>query len=732
MRDSSAQDPTIDSRSGDPDEAPTLDSVHATASMSRRWAGKRIGRYLLQRQLGEGGMGEVWLAEQTEPIKRRVAVKIIKTGMDTEAVVSRFESERQVLALLDHPNIARVFDAGAAEGGRPYFVMEYIEGEPITVYCDRMKLPIRDRLELFFRVCEGVQHAHRNAVIHRDIKPHNVLVTVQGERAVPKIIDFGVAKATDGSSAAGAAFTEVGQMIGTPEYMSPEQAEMSNLGIDTRTDVYALGVLLYELMVGELPFASAELRRSSHDEIRRRIREDEPPRPSRRFGDLGDAAMVVAGRRGTDPDRLAARLRGDIDWIILKALEKDRTRRYGTPDELADDLRRHLDDEPVVASPPSTVYRLRKFTRRHKVGVSFAAVVLTMLVALAATMSVQAGRIARERDRANREAELAAQEAETARQVSGFLVDLFEVSDPDRTRGATITAREILDEGARRIPHELEDRPGIQATMMRTIGQVYTELGLYEEALQLLRRAVELNESLPDGDGRELATSRYRLAKLLTWLGEDAEAEGLARTALAQREALLGSDHPDVAECLNALGISLQHLDRYEESKAAHRRAIAIREAAYGPDAEAVAPSLHNLAIVHFFLGEYAEAEVLYRRSAEIERNVLGRDNHGYATSLHTLAILCQYQDRLDEALELELESLDIRERVLGPDHYHVGLSLATLGEIYRLMGRTAEAVAHNRRALEITEPALGPDHGEVKWMREIYELALQADARGS
>ena len=729
MKDPSAQNPTVDSRPGTAEDARTLDSVHATTAMSRQWTGKRIGRYLLRRQLGEGGMGEVWLAEQTEPIRRRVAVKIIKAGMDTRAVVSRFESERQVLALLDHPNIARVYDAGATENGRPYFVMEFIEGEPITTYCDRLRLSIRDRLELFFQVCEGVQHAHRNAVIHRDLKPHNVLVAIQDDRPVPKIIDFGVAKATDGSAVGEAFQTEVGQMIGTPEYMSPEQAEMSNLGIDTRTDVYALGVLLYELLVGELPFASAELRRSSHDEIRRRIREEEPPRPSRRYSELGDASEAVARARRTDPDKLAARLRGDIDWIILRALEKDRIRRYGTPDELADDLRRHLNDEPVVASPPSTVYRVRKFARRHKVGVGFASVVLVLLIALATTMSIQAGRIARERDRANREAALAAREAETASQVSAFLIDLFEVSDPDRTRGATITAREILDQGAERIETELADRPAIQATLMRTIGQVYTELGLFDESLRLLRRAVALHEALPPGNERELATSRFRLAKLLTWLGGDAEAEGLARRALAMREELLGLEHEEVAECLNALGIALQHLERYDESTAAHRRALAIRETIFGPDAPEVAVTLHNLAIVHFFKDELAEAEVLYRRSADIEKRHLGPDNHGYATSLHTLAIVCQYQERFDEALELELESLDIRQRVLGPDHYHVALSLATLGEIYREMGRTSEAVDCNRRAVEIAEPALGADHEEVLWMKEVYGLALAAAA---
>ena len=339
-----------------------------------------VGPYRLTRKLGEGGMGEVYEAEQQEPVRRMVALKLIKWGMDTRRVVARFEAERQALALMNHPNIARVFDAGATEQGRPYFAMELVKGVPITDYCDRHKLSTRQRLELFRLVCEGVQHAHQKGIIHRDIKPSNVMVTIQDDKPVPKIIDFGVAKATEQRLTEKTVFTELGQLIGTPEYMSPEQAEMTGLDIDTRTDVYSLGVLLYELLSGALPFEPRELRKAGYDEIRRRIREDEPAKPSTRISSLGEEATTAANNRGTAPSALVRRLRGDLDWISMKALEKDRTRRYGSPADLAADLGRHLQSEPVLAGPPSAAYKMKKFVRRHRLGVTAAGIVLAALV----------------------------------------------------------------------------------------------------------------------------------------------------------------------------------------------------------------------------------------------------------------------------------------------------------------------------------------------------------------
>jgi serine/threonine protein kinase/WD40 repeat protein len=367
-----------------PGTTPPSDLLSGTATQDldayRSPSSGQIGPYRLLRKLGAGGMGEVYEAEQREPVRRKVALKLIKWGMDTRSVVARFEAERQALAMMDHPCIAKVFDAGATDQGRPYFAMELVKGVPITDYCDRHKLPTQQRLELFMQVCEGVQHAHQKGIIHRDIKPSNVLVTIQDDKPVPKIIDFGVAKATEQRLTEKTVFTELGQLVGTPEYMSPEQAEMTGLDIDTRTDVYSLGVLLYELLSGALPFEPRELRQAGYDEIRRRIREDEPAKPSTRVSSLGEAASTAASNRGTEAGALIKRLRGDLDWISMKALEKDRTRRYGSPADLAADVARHLHSEPVLAGPPSTAYKMKKFVRRHRFGVATASVIALALV----------------------------------------------------------------------------------------------------------------------------------------------------------------------------------------------------------------------------------------------------------------------------------------------------------------------------------------------------------------
>ena len=462
----------------------------------------KIPHYRILQKVGEGGMGEVYEAEQEQPIRRKVALKVIKHGMDTKVVVARFESERQALALMDHPSIAKVYEAGVTHNGRPYFAMEFVPGIPITEHCDRARLGTRARLDLFIRVCEGVQHAHQKAIIHRDLKPSNVLVAIQDNQAMPKIIDFGVAKATAQRLTEKTMFTELGQIIGTPEFMSPEQAEMTGQNIDTRTDVYALGAMLYVLLVGALPFDSRALREAGFDELRRRIREDDPPRPSTRVGTLGSESRVSATRRGTDPVSLTSQLKGDLDWIVMKALEKDRTRRYGSPNELAADIRRHIEHQPVLAGPPSTLYRMRKFVRRHRIGVTAASALVVLLAAFAVDRALQAERIAEQRDRAS-------QEAATAQTVSTFMIELFKVSDPSESRGNEITAREILDRGAERIREDLADQPRVQARMMATIGEVYRGLGLYDDALPLLEESLKLHE-IAGSDGLEVAeTARY-------------------------------------------------------------------------------------------------------------------------------------------------------------------------------------------------------------------------------
>jgi serine/threonine protein kinase len=530
-----------------------------------------VRNYRIRQLVATGGMGEVYEAEQLEPIRRRVALKVVKLGMDTREVIARFESERQALALMSHPNIAKVFDGGATEQGRPFFAMEFVQGAPITDFCDRYRLTIRERLELFLEACQGVQHAHQKGIIHRDIKPSNVLVAFQNDRPEPKIIDFGVAKATSQRLTEKTMVTALGAVIGTPEYMSPEQAELTGLDIDTRSDIYSLGMLLYELMAGTLPFDSQMLRRASLSEIQRRILEEEPPRPSTRLTTLGDSAATVAKSRKADVPMLARELRGDLDWIILKALEKDRTRRYETVNALALDIRRHLDDEPVRASPPSTMYRVRKFVRRHRVVVAAAVLVVAALVA--GIVGTTLGLL-----RATRAEQRAQAEALTARQVSDFLVDLFQVSDPETAQGETITAREILDDGAARIENELADQPLTQAQLMTTIGTVYRQLGLYDQAAPLLERALELRRRHLGEEHLDTATSLLELSALMRRAGDYRRAAALAAQALEIRERRLGPEDPGVAETLASLGWSRASINTegivYYDEKGTARTAI--------------------------------------------------------------------------------------------------------------------------------------------------------------
>ncbi|HEY1376274.1 MAG TPA: serine/threonine-protein kinase, partial [Gemmataceae bacterium] len=368
--------------------------------------GTVVGPYKLLQQIGEGGFGVVYMAEQGRPVRRLVALKVIKPGMDTAAVLARFEAERQALALMDHPNIAKVLDAGATDSGRPYFVMELVKGVPVTEFCDRNHLPPEQRLKLFVDVCHAIQHAHHKGVIHRDVKPTNVLVTLHDGVPVVKVIDFGVAKATAQKLTEKTLFTAYGQMVGTPPYMSPEQAEMSGLDVDTRSDVYSLGVLLYELLTGTTPLEGKRLRQAGYAEMQRLIREEDPPRPSTRLSALGESATVLAGNRGTDPKHLARLLAGDLDWVVMKALEKDRTRRYDTPGTFADDVARYLRREAVLARPPSAAYRLRKFAQRNRAAVLTAAAVAAALLLGTAVATWQAVRAtAAERDaRAARDA----------------------------------------------------------------------------------------------------------------------------------------------------------------------------------------------------------------------------------------------------------------------------------------------------------------------------------------
>jgi serine/threonine protein kinase len=680
-----------------------------------------IGGYRLLQKIGEGGMGEVWVAEQHKPIHRRVALKLIKAGMDTRQVIARFESERQALAMMDHPAIAKVFEAGQTDEGRPYFVMEYVQGIPITAYCDQNRLTTSERLDLFKQVCDGVQHAHQKAIIHRDLKPSNILVAIQDGKAAPKIIDFGVAKATAQSLTERTMYTELGVLIGTPEYMSPEQAEMSGQNVDTRTDVYSLGAILYELLVGALPFDPKELRRAGFDEIRRKIRQEDPPRPSTKLSTMGDESTTQARNRRTEGPALIRQIRGDLDWITMKALEKDRTRRYGSPSDLAADIDRFLHHRPIIARPPSTLYKAKKFVRRHSVGVGVASTIAILLVGFSATTAIQARRIARERDRAN-------QEAEASRQVSDFLTGLFKVSDPSEARGNSITAREILDKGADRIAAELRGQPLIQGKLMTTMGFVYESLGLYDPAQKLLEEALDIRTKALGPDHLDVATTLSDLGTVAWRKGDFAKSKSLQEQALAIREKRLGPDSKEVASSLHNLGTLNYSQGNYSDARRLLERALAIREKVLGPEHADVASTLNSLGAIAYKEGDLKKAGVMWERTLRIREKVLGPDHPWVAQTLNNLAIVHTYTGDPKGAIPLLERVVQIQEKVLGPKHPDLASGLMNLGDAISRSGDPIGAKPYYARAVAIQEAA-GPGHPELaRFLDRLAFVTLKED----
>jgi len=641
-----------------------------------------IGPYRVLSLLGEGGMGAVYLADQLTP-HRRVALKVIKAGMDTRQVVARFEAERQALALMDHPNIATVFDAGEASTGRPYFAMEYVAGVPITDYCDRHHLSTRERLALFLQVCGAIQHAHQKGVIHRDIKPSNVLVTVMEGTPIPKVIDFGVAKATNQRLTEKTLFTQLGLLIGTPEYMSPEQAEMTGLDVDTTTDIYAMGVLLYELLVGALPFDSARLRRAGYAEIQRIIREEEPAKPSTRFSSLGATGREVARRRQTDPASLARELRGDLDWITLKALEKDRTHRYPSASEFAADLRRYLADEPVVARPAGVRYRAKKFVRRHRAAVAAATVVLLLLSAFGVTMAVQSARIAAERD-------VAARERDRAERVSAFLVSLFEASDPDRSKGEKVSARQLLDAGRQRLASELRDEPQSRAALLHTIGRVYRVLDLNDLAKPVLLEALEARQAATGRERADLADTMSELARVYASLGDLDRAEAIDEDVLRIRREVYGAEHQKIAQTMSNQGINLSSRGRYAEAEQRYRDAADVaRHVGASGDAAVIQV---NIATALINQSRLLEAIEVLRGATALLTETFGLEHVRTQAAMNNLGAALTRTGQFEEAERLQREILRVRRKLLGSEHFDVAVALYNLASTLDGLGRFTEA----------------------------------------
>jgi serine/threonine protein kinase len=547
--------------------------------------GTRIGPYKLLEPIGEGGMGVVYMAEQTEPVRRKVALKIIKPGMDSAQVIARFEAERQALAMMDHPNIAKVLDAGATGTGRPYFVMELVKGVPITEFCDRNRLSLKERLELFAPVCRAIQHAHQKKIIHRDIKPSNVLVTLYDGTPVPKVIDFGVAKAIDQPLTERTLFTRFGAIIGTLEYMSPEQAELGSLDVDTRSDVYSLGVLLYELLTGTTPLERAELRRSAYSEILRKIREEEPPRPSARLSESREVLPSISEQRKAEPARLPKQVRGELDWIVMKALEKDRVRRYGSANGLALDVERYLRNEAVAAGPPSAAYRLRKRVRRLALAprtLAVALVVMLTFLALGSFLTALSWVVARTRaQEAMRHAEMARMQAEVAaarmsaaaqaaQQVavaSGApaarpVLDFFRAhqlsvdpnpGDRDQPR-LNAPSPAALSSAEAALDATPPPDPAVEATIRSVLGETYLGLGEPKKAIRQFDRALALRRESPGRDDRATLWTMRRLADAYLQGGQVDRARPLYEEALSRGKAVLGTDDYDVMTFMNNLG----------------------------------------------------------------------------------------------------------------------------------------------------------------------------------
>jgi tetratricopeptide (TPR) repeat protein len=695
-----------------------------------------IAGYTILRKIDEGGMGEVFEAQQAEPA-RRVAIKLVKRGMDSEEVVARFESERHALALMNHPHIAQVYAAGTTSTGRPYFVMEYVEGVPITAHCDGGRLGIDERLALFLAVCEGVHHAHQKGIIHRDIKASNVLVRVEEGHATPKIIDFGLAKALSQKSE-DVGLTQAGSPLGTPEYMSPEQLELEGTSVDTRTDVYALGVLLFELLVGSRPFDARVMIEQGFFEFRRQILEVDAPRPSTRVVD--QAALL----RRTNALQLGRWLRGDLDWIVGHALEKRPERRYASVSEFAADIQRYLDDEPVLASPPSRTYRIQKFVRRHKVGVASAlALFVALSLGIVGTGLALVRAVAAE-ELADREAGRARQEADTARRTADFLTGLFEVVDPGEARGNTVTAREILERGAQRIDDELEEEPEVRASLMGTMGVVYTRLGLYPAALPLLQEALEERRRWLGDEDVRVADSQNNLGLALLKMADYEPAERELRSALELRQRLLG-EHPATAQSQNDLATVLSELGRWSEAVEFARASLELRRRLLGRH-PAVAESLETLAYARGGLHESEGIVELLREALDLRTEFFGT-HPATAESLSNLGTFLYEHERQAEAVPMFRQSLDMKLVVFGAVHPEVALGMNNLafalhdsGDLDGAEGLFRSAVAQQRQLLGEAHPDLAQalnnlafvryDRGDYEGMRACFFEAVSVYRR--
>jgi tetratricopeptide (TPR) repeat protein/tRNA A-37 threonylcarbamoyl transferase component Bud32 len=686
----------------------------APAQPAAEAAGTLIaGRYKLLQQIGEGGMGSVWMADQTEPVKRRVAVKLIRVERGpSRMILSRFEAERQAIALMDHPHISRLLDAGTTAAGSPFFVMELVKGVPLNEYCDQHKLRIRDRLDLFTQICSAVQHAHQKGIIHRDLKPSNILVESHDGKPVPKVIDFGLAKATSALQLSEhTLFTAFGSVMGTPLYMAPEQATFNAVDVDTRADVYALGVILYELLTGTTPITRESMKQAALDELLRLIREQEAPTPSSRLSTIQTTPSVAANRQ-MEPQKLGRFVKGELDWIVMKALSKERDRRYETASGFARDIERFLNDEAVAAGPPSAGYRVRKFVRRYRGRVIAAGLVLLALLVGVAGTTVGLFEARRQEARANERAEgerqatrkalaAAAEERkakETVEAVLGFVEDkIFAAARPkgqEGGQGYDVRMADAITAALPAIEGGFRDRPLIEARLRTTIGRSFYFLGKYEQLLGQTEAALALCRRELGPDHPDTLGSMRRLAVCYSLLGRHAEALRLGEEALALLKAKLGPDHPDTLRTMLNLAQIYASLGRYDEALNLGQETLALKKARLGPDHPDTLGTMGNLGNYYSALGRQAEALKVREETLALQKAKLGPSHPNTLNTMNNLANSYSALGRHAEALKLSEETLALKKARLGPDHPATLQSMMDLAGCNMAAGRPREARA--------------------------------------
>ena len=709
---------------------PDLRAAQRTVPLTER-PGDIIGRYKLLQEIGQGGCGVVYMAEQIEPVRRRVALKIIKLGMDTKSVIARFEAERQALALMDHPNIAKVLDAGATETGRPYFVMELVRGTKITEFCDEKRLSTRERLDLFVQVCHAIQHAHQKGIIHRDIKPSNILVSEDDGMVVPKVIDFGIAKATGGLLLTDkTVFTAFEQFIGTPAYMSPEQALITNADIDTRSDIYALGVLLYELLTGNTPFDSHALLKIGLDEMCRTLREQEPPRPSTRLSTLSSQELsTTAERRGLDAPKLINDLRGDIDWIIMKALEKDRAHRYETANGLATDIQRHLKNEPVVARPPGRFYRLQKAIYRNQLAFTAAAAVGFALLIGTVVSTWQAARARR----AEQTAEGQRDQAEAVLRFFGEKI--LAAGRPEGLAGGLgkdVSLRKAIDVAEPEVAQIFRNQPLVEATIRQILGESYSYLGAPALAADQTERAFALRQQHRGIEHAETLESMHTLGAVYLEAGRIEEGLALLESVLDLRKQRFGAANPSTLQTMGKLIFAYRATRQVGQAVAIGEEALRLSKANLGLEHRTTEELMNELSEAYMYFGKLDKAVSLIQGTIDICKLRLPPEHPRMLMLMHTLARTHSELGDWDRAVSIYEKVLELKKGTFGPEHPLTLLTQSCLARGYRVQGKTDRALELLQEVLKVKTATLGADHAgtllTAKNINDTYRKAGELD----